>query len=207
MEERNVPADETCKHCWAYYEPPVCINNLYFSTCFLSHIWRLVSTLQLEILLILFFSSLHLFSLIEEHQTCTPALPCTRCSSRTRPKHNSNTVWAWANAKLHDNKKINQTPSRSRGEWWVLLFLVTGYCYCLCCYQHEGNNTKRANKRPSLYRKKQWSRASLTTIAVFTYLSDNHTVYSFSLSTKWHPITEEIFWEYVTIEETINCNL
>lgn len=64
-----------------------------------------------------------------------------------------------------------------------------------------GNITTKVNKRPSLYCKKQWSCAQLSSIAVFTYLSDNRSVYSFTLSTKWHPIRDDIFWELLYLRK------
>lgn len=144
-------------------------------------------------------------SFITEHQTCSSAFAGTWRPSSTMPKHNAIIVWAWVTARLCINKTANQTPGHSSGEWWVLLFLVTKHCYCLGCWWPGGNNAKRANRRPSLYcKKKQWSCAWLSSIAAFTYLSDNRSVYSF-IPTNGSPSVKR-FLGIGVFKEIINRN-
>lgn len=110
--------EDSCRQVWTCGEPPVSMKarplNPHKTLTSDTH-WNV-----------------HLLPLSAPRQTCASVFTGTRQLSGWQPKQISSAVRAWITVK-HYNEASNQTPLHSRREWWVLLFMVTRYCYCHLC--------------------------------------------------------------------------
>lgn len=172
----------SCEQCWIPYEPPVSNKMIFFN------FWKTI--FQYSAISLFIFHSVH-----RPNQKLQPSSP-----HDAPPAFSQNTA-TLCEPKLLSTRQLTKHQATAAGSGEFSFFKSLD-CYCPSCLKPEGNNIKRANKRPSLYGKKQCSCAWLSSRAD---LSDNRSVYSSSLywtaSHQWKD-----FLGIDAFEEMINCS-